>query len=84
LVADKDRYDDLRTRRYVAGDVIGKGVDVVDDDGRALRCGCTADAAAGRQTRACWASAKRSEHEFIRRLEQVETGPVDVGELVIE
>ena len=71
--------DDFGIRRAVAGDVAGEIVHVAHDDALALRGGGAADAFADLDAHAGDLALEGAEHEFVA-LEQVEAGPVEVGQ----
>src|SRR6476659_8781313 len=75
-VAD-DRNHQLAIRRAIAGDVSGKGVDIVHTLYLPGRGGGAADALAERDTNAGGPALERSEHQLAANV-AVEAGPVEV------
>src|SRR5690606_39937363 len=82
-VVHDDRHDDLGARPRVARDVPGEGVDVGDDLGAALGHGRAADAAADGDAHAGRTALERPEDQ-LAALHQVEAGPAQVGDVVVD
>ncbi len=82
--AHNERHDYFRTRSRVADDVIGERLDVVHYLRLAAQSRRAADAAARRQPRAGGPAGKRPQKQIARRRQQIEAGPVDVGQLVVD
>ena len=72
------RHHQFRARGRIARDVIGEGMHVFDQHGPALLDRRAAHAAADRDAHTGRIALKRTQHQLVRRSQEVEAGPVQV------
>ena len=82
-IVQHQRYDQLRTRCGIAGDVTGEVVDIGDALRLSATCGCAAHALVEWNAHAGGQALEGTDDQF-GAIEKIETGPVQIRQRVID